>query len=1157
MHSVIHLPPLRWLWGILLLAAIGQARADLLLNEVLFNPPGLDTTNEFIELRGTPNMPIPEGTWLVFVEGDENGNPGTIQNVFDLSGRRVGQNGFLVLLQKFHRYPVNPLATVITNADNQGGWGNGSSSPFHHHGEDLQVEIENPSFTLFLIQTTNAPVIGDDIDANDDGTPGGAVFNGWTVLDAWGVLDGDGAGDIVYGRVNFRRDAAPGSGALVPPGSVVVPLPFTPAYIGRNGNTADAGPTNWAASANLLGKAPLWFLGSNSLALRVTNTFPSARARAALNHVGGPNFGAKALPAMLVKETAGNTTVSETGLRDSYTLNLAFAPSGAVTTRVDAAPPVQISTDGRTFTNSKTLVFTTTVAKRITVRVLDNKLVGPSPLRASITHTITGTRDPVRYPTDTIILPVTVNVLDNEAAVLSEVKVNPPGTNDGPFEYIELKGPPGLVATNLHVIAVNGDGASAGVAEFSVNLTGYAFGTNGLMVVAAAGSGYAFAPGTTVVLAPQLALTGGALNNGGVSILLVGSASPIVAGADLDAGDNGILEGLPDGAAIMDAIAWRNNGSDTIYGGIDLTQQGFTPDAATRLPGRFTPLNAASWVVGDLWGSTGAGGEFDSLNVSSNVPPGTILTPGIVNLTAPRGPALTPLSHVIGDPDNPTVTFTVTDVETPAASLAVWAVSSNPDVVPDQNLSLARVVGGTWRLTINPVGVGYATIIIRISDGTYIGRTDLLYAASAPGRPGTHWLTGISDASTAIPIDANWMLVGDDENQTLRIYNRLHSGGPVKKFNLNTALQLRDLYMTNGPPGQPKEVDIEGSTRVGNRLFWIGSHSHAGDATERTNRARLFATDMIGGGTNVSLAFLGHYDFFKLDVLDWDARGLHGKGADYYGLSGSAAIGIDPKAADGSGFNIEGLCMAPGSVTTAYVSFRAPLVPPDDRMLALILPVTNFTSLAVRGGAPGSARFGRPIELNLGGRGIRSIEGNGSNYLIVAGPPGSGTNNVGFRLFTWNGQPDSAPVERAADLTGLNIEGIVGVPPGDWTPETTFQLLSDNGSFIYYGDDTTAKRLPIREFKKFRADTVALGGVLAARPQMRALRLTAVDETHVTWLAQPGTTYRLQCNTNFTPDGWCDLPGDVIATGPTATKLLPALKGKLPGQCFYRVRVVE
>jgi hypothetical protein len=44
------------------------------------------------------------------------------------------------------------------------------------------------------------------------------------------------------------------------------------------------------------------------------------------------------------------------------------------------------------------------------------------------------------------------------------------------------------------------------------------------------------------------------------------------------------------------------------------------------------------------------------------------------------------------------------------------------------------------------------------------------------GTPNAVWLTGISDASTAYPIDANWMIVGDDENQLLRLFNRTRPG---------------------------------------------------------------------------------------------------------------------------------------------------------------------------------------------------------------------------------------------------------------------------------------------------------------------------------------------------------------------------------------------
>src|SRR5262249_22403134 len=178
----------------------------------------------------------------------------------------------------------------------------------------------------------------------------------------------------------------------------------------------------------------------------------------------------------------------------------------------------------------------------------------------------------------------------------------------------------------------------------------------------------------------------------------------------------------------------------------------------------------------------------------------------------------------------------------------------------------------------------------------------------------------------------------------------------------------------------------------------------------------------------------------------------------------------------------------PGSTSNAYVAFRAPLVPPQARALALLVPVRNLAQLAAKGGEHGSAQFGPPIELNLGGRGVRSIEGAGTNYLIIAGPPGIGTNlppPADFRFFTWTGRPADSPQERDADLTRLNPEGLVEVPAGAWSPTNLIQIVSDNGTKDYYGDGLEAKHLPVPQFKKFRVDTVALGNITNAPPLIR------------------------------------------------------------------------
>jgi len=224
--------------------------------------------------------------------------------------------------------------------------------------------------------------------------------------------------------------------------------------------------------------------------------------------------------------------------------------------------------------------------------------------------------------------------------------------------------------------------------------------------------------------------------------------------------------------------------------------------------------------------------------------------------------------------------------------------------------------------------------------------------------------------------------------------------------------------------------------------------------------------------------------------------------------------------------------------------------------MALVIPVLNFGKIATKRSGPGSAQFGPPVELNLGGRGVRSIEGSGgTNYLLVAGPPGAGDNLPppgNFRLFTWSGHPTNQPQERAADLTGLNPEGIVEVPAGVWAPTNLFQILSDNGTNKFYGDDIQAKHLEAegkpREFKKFRVDNIELGDAVPPMPLIRFVAASAAGVT-VNWFSVAGTTYHLQMNSGLNQH-WSDVPGGVTATGATTSKTVSPTPG---AQCFFRV----
>ncbi|MFN7895859.1 MAG: ExeM/NucH family extracellular endonuclease, partial [Cyanobacteriota bacterium] len=458
-------------------------------------------------------------------------------------------------------------------------------------------------------------------------------------------------------------------------------------------------------------------------------------------------------------------------------------------------------------------------------------------------------------------------------------------------------------------------------------------------------------------------------------------------------------------------------------------------------------------------------------------------------------------SGVINDPTDPAQTlgidFLIADADTDVNSLTVTVSSSNSGVVSSSNLNLSGSGAGR-NLKISPSGVGLADIILNVSDGINNAAYVIRYAASAASvaPSSTRFFTGASDASTAVAIDSQFMLVADDENQVLRLYDRSNSGLPIAGFDFTTSLALADTSA-----GLPREVDLEASLRVGNRIYWLGSLSNSSSGDFRPNRNRLFATDVSGSGATTSLSYVGRYDNLKADLISWgDANG--------YNFTASAAPGVLPEAADGSGFNIEGLTIAPNG-TTAYVAFRAPEVPTASRAKALIAPITNFADL-VTSLAP-SASIGAAIELDLGGRGIREIKrSSGGDYLIISGPAdtATGTAPKDFRLFTWSGNGADAPILRSADLTSLlaggSFESIVDLP-ASLSSNSQIQLLVDNGDTDFYNNGTAAKELNQTNFKKFRGEWLTLGTPVYTLP-LGALSLSSAYSQSFNSLISSGTT---------------------------------------------------
>jgi hypothetical protein len=270
---------------------------------------------------------------------------------------------------------------------------------------------------------------------------------------------------------------------------------------------------------------------------------------------------------------------------------------------------------------------------------------------------------------------------------------------------------------------------------------------------------------------------------------------------------------------------------------------------------------------------------------------------------------------------------------------------------------------------------------------------------------------GICEASAAASLDATHFAVASDGNNDIEIYER---GKPTP---LTAITQNFTSY---------GKSDIEAAATIGNRIYWLSSHSYNKFGKDRTSRKIFFATDMSEHEGLPVLTKVGNVFGLLRDYLPaW--------------LSGWRAQ-----------INIEGLAATPDG--KLYVGLRSPLQDGD----AIILPFENPEAVIEKSEKP---RFGRPITLDLGRRGIRSIElldATAPEYLIVAGPIGEAGQD--FALYRWSGRLDVAPrLIDAPELKGLNPEALIVIPG-----TKSVQILSDDGANC--DDEETPK-----DQRKFRS----------------------------------------------------------------------------------------
>ncbi len=410
-----------------------------------------------------------------------------------------------------------------------------------------------------------------------------------------------------------------------------------------------------------------------------------------------------------------------------------------------------------------------------------------------------------------------------------------------------------------------------------------------------------------------------------------------------------------------------------------------------------------------------------------------------------------------GDPAKQTgiiVTVQENGIDIPAANYTLTASSSNTAVVPNANVTITTV-DGLATVKIDPLAVGYSNITLTLTRGVDSKTLVINYAASQ--NPGvttvSYWPTGIADASAAIALDDNYMIIANDESNLLYVFDRKSSGLPVKTYDFSSLLGLADN----------SEVDMEAGARSiahPGKIYWMGSLSNSSNSPFglKANRNRVFTVDITGTGAATAFTFGKHVDNLREQLIIWgDANG--------YNFTAATNAGTDPKTADG--FNVEGMVFGPDN-TTMYIGFRAPLVPMGSGTKALIAPIQGFEDW-FDNGTP--IAIGAPIELDLGGRGIRDmIRLSNGGYVIVAGNVGGAATGA---LFKWTGNPADAPTQiTTMDVSALNVEGVMQINAGSVLMEDRLQVISDNGDDAFYGDGIAAKDLAQDNFKKFSSNII-------------------------------------------------------------------------------------
>ncbi len=414
------------------------------------------------------------------------------------------------------------------------------------------------------------------------------------------------------------------------------------------------------------------------------------------------------------------------------------------------------------------------------------------------------------------------------------------------------------------------------------------------------------------------------------------------------------------------------------------------------------------------------------------------------------------VSGVIGDPTDPASTEGILFDVTGTVSLS--ATSDKTKIVDNEGLAFETITANhQYRLKITAKATGYAKITVKNGSKSFT----INYAASTEGVKGSYWPTGMSDASAAVII-GDYLVVADDETNSLRIIRKGQSGMPVAEKDFASSLKVSG------------EMDTEAATqgqKYPDHYYFVASMGQNKSGNDKPDHNRIWAVQNKATSGVPNLSFVAYTDKMRAPLVSWIKSNY-----------GNSAVDETIAPKNENGFNIEGFAI--GTDFKGYIGFRAPLIFDNGKKKALIASIPEFEDALLGKNSKSMTNIAsyleKPILLDLDGRGIRSMEqlDNGV-FIIIAGGCGDEDSDISSRLYAWNGDKDETPVlledyplYKHKSTAELNPEGMVIRNFDSQTGEFTIDLIHDKGTADFYNESKEAKDLKYDEHKKYRIDVL-------------------------------------------------------------------------------------